>query len=62
MTHIYSPWLGAAESMRVVVNGQVAMDSAHPPAAFSPLTAVFGGIHPIVALGKQLLNMMETLV
>ena len=35
------PGYGAAESMRVVVDGAVVMDSSHPPEAFQQLTAVF---------------------
>ena len=35
------PGYGAAESMRVVVDGAVVMDSSHPPEVFQQLTAVF---------------------
>lgn len=35
------PGYGKAESMRVVVDGVVVLDSSHPPETFSQLTAVF---------------------
>ena len=35
------PGYGEQESMRVIVDGVVVMDSTHPPATFRQLTAVF---------------------